>query len=154
MGRSSRMSTTAVLLICVLGTQWAAATVYASEEESARARAARPAATAPLEPHPRLVIDPSHFTLGGRVERVRPARRSPPLRVDRICLGGPPDSLLNRRQVAPLPVLALSVYLCPVRISLALFELFRQPDVFASAVAVLAFEDRSGGCQVAPWMIG
>jgi hypothetical protein len=57
------MSTTAVLLICVLGTQWPAAIVYASDEESASgAQPALPAATVPLEPRPRLVIDPSHFT--------------------------------------------------------------------------------------------
>ena len=65
MGRSHRMSTTAVLLTCVLGTQWPAATVFASGEEAASGatRPAPPAATAPLEAQPRLVIDPSHFTL-------------------------------------------------------------------------------------------
>jgi len=62
MGRSSRMSTTAVLLICVLGAQWPAATVYASDE-GAVSGAPPTAVTAPFEPHPRLVIDPSHFTL-------------------------------------------------------------------------------------------
>jgi hypothetical protein len=64
MGRSNRTSTTAVLLVCVLGTQWAGATVFGSDEEAASgATPAGPTVTAPLETHPRLVIDPSRFTL-------------------------------------------------------------------------------------------
>ena len=64
MGRSNRPSTTAVLLVCVLGTQWMGATVFGSDEEAASgATPAGPTVTAPLDTHPRLVIDPSHFTL-------------------------------------------------------------------------------------------
>lgn len=64
MGRPNRTSTTAVLLVCVLGTQWMGATVFAGGEEAAPG-AARPAAAvrAPLETHQRLVIDVSRFTL-------------------------------------------------------------------------------------------
>ena len=62
MSRFSRMSTTAVLLICLLGTHWADATVFASGEEGVSS-APQPAVTAPLEAYPRLVIDLSHFTL-------------------------------------------------------------------------------------------
>ena len=65
MGRFSRMSTTTVLLTCLLGTHWVDATVFASGEEavSSAPRPALPAVTAPLEAQPRLVIDLSHFTL-------------------------------------------------------------------------------------------
>jgi hypothetical protein len=57
------MSTTAVLLICVLGTQCAVATVLASGEEAVPPRPAPPEVAAALVAPPRLVIDPSHFTL-------------------------------------------------------------------------------------------
>ena len=65
MGRSNRTSTTAVLLVCLLGTPWTDAAVFASDEEAASGatRPARPIVTAPLETHPRLVIDLSRFTL-------------------------------------------------------------------------------------------
>jgi hypothetical protein len=64
MGRSNRPSTTALLLVCVLGTQWTGVTVFGSDEEAASgATPAAPTVTAPLETSPRLVIDPSHFTL-------------------------------------------------------------------------------------------
>ena len=64
MGRSNRTSTTAVLLVCVLGTQWMGATVFAGGEEAASG-AARPAlaVTSPIETPPRLVIDVSRFAL-------------------------------------------------------------------------------------------
>jgi hypothetical protein len=65
MRRLNRTSTTVVLLACLLGTQWTAATVFASDE-SATAGATRPAqptAASLLETQPRLVIDPSRFTL-------------------------------------------------------------------------------------------
>jgi hypothetical protein len=35
MGRSDRTSTTAILLVCLLATQWTVATVFASEEDAA-----------------------------------------------------------------------------------------------------------------------
>jgi hypothetical protein len=65
MGRSNRTSTTAVLFVCLLSTQWTYATVFASDEEAASGatRSARPTVTVPFETHPRLVIDSSRFTL-------------------------------------------------------------------------------------------
>lgn len=68
MGRSDRTSTTAVLLVCLLGAQWTAATVFASDEETASGTtwSAQPAPTAPLDFQARLVIDPSRFTLANQ----------------------------------------------------------------------------------------
>jgi hypothetical protein len=65
MRRSNRTSTTAVVLVCVLGAHWTGATVFASGEEAASGATppARPTVTVPLEMHPRLVIDLSRFTL-------------------------------------------------------------------------------------------
>ena len=62
MGRSNRTWTTAVVLVCVVGTQWTNAAVFASDEETASG-ATRPTVTARLETHPRLVIDLTRFTL-------------------------------------------------------------------------------------------
>jgi hypothetical protein len=61
MPRSNSTSTTAVLLVCLLGTQWAGATVFASDEEAASG-ATRPALAVPLETLPRLAIDTPRFT--------------------------------------------------------------------------------------------
>ena len=64
MRRPNRTTTTAVLLVCVLGTQWMGATVFAGGEEAASGAARLASAvTAPLETHQRLVIDVSRFTL-------------------------------------------------------------------------------------------
>ena len=65
MARLNRTSTTVVLLACLLSTQWTAANVFASDEAAAAdaTRPAQPIDAATLEPQPRLVIDPSRFTL-------------------------------------------------------------------------------------------
>ena len=53
MGRSNRTSTTAVLIVCLLGTQWTYATVFASDEQAASGatQPVRPTVTGPLETH-------------------------------------------------------------------------------------------------------
>jgi hypothetical protein len=65
MGRFDRTSTTAVLLVCLLGTQWTGVTVFASDENAASegTTTAQPMVAAPLDGHARLVIDTSRFTL-------------------------------------------------------------------------------------------
>jgi hypothetical protein len=65
MGRSNRTLTTALVVVCLLGSQCTYATVFASDEEAARGatRPELPTVTVPLETQPRLVIDSSRFTL-------------------------------------------------------------------------------------------
>jgi hypothetical protein len=65
MGRCNRTSTTAVVVVCLLGSQCTYATVFASDEDAAwgATRPARPTVRVPLEMYPRLVIDSSRFTL-------------------------------------------------------------------------------------------
>ena len=65
MARSYRASTTAVVLVCLLGAQLTEATVFAGDEEAASGatQPARPAVIAPVERSPRLVFDPARFTL-------------------------------------------------------------------------------------------
>jgi hypothetical protein len=65
MGTSHRMSVTAAVLVCLLGTQCVGATVFAGQEEadSSATQPARPPVAAQLDAHPRLVIDASGLPL-------------------------------------------------------------------------------------------
>ena len=63
MARTHRLSATAAVVVCLIGTQWTGATAFAADEAAPSSPVPAPAAMTSAAQTPRLVIDASRFTL-------------------------------------------------------------------------------------------